>query len=150
MIYYEREQNGKHHGHDTIRDHHRPSHQSEKEQTGEKVAGGRAIRNPGLSKRTVRLTHNAGGSPARRVKVIKSDPPTTEQGASVTQLPAAVPVHSKSARRERQASFSSNSSNDSDLRNRINLLHLANENPTIQPPITGTKAQKEGQRRTVR
>ena len=144
--YHEQERNRKLHGHDTARDHHRPSNQSRKERTGEKAAGGQAIRNPGSSARTVRLTHNAGSSPARRVTVIKSDTPTTKQAVSVTQTSPAVPVHSKSARRERNKSFSSNGSNESDLRNRINVLHLASENPTIPPPITPSKTVQKRNR----
>ena len=137
----------KSHGPDPIRDHDRPSNpQGEKQRTGEKAAGGQANCNPGSSKRTVRLTHDAGRSPDRRVKVIRNDPPTTEQRVTVNQPPSVIPVHSKGARRERNASFSSNCSNDSDLRNRIDLLRLANENPPTPPPVTPPKAVQKRKR----
>ena len=131
------------------RDHHRRNHpQEEEKRSGNEAAEGHAKYKPKSPKKTAQPIGDTLRSPDGRAQVVRDDLSPSRQDAIETESPSITPVSppNQHSFRQRQESFSSESSDKSDLRVRVDNLHLAREHPPPPPPTSPPRVMNKRKR----
>ena len=127
------------------RDHHRREHpQEEGAQSSNEAAEGHAKyeRSPKKTEQTVGDPLNL---PDGKAQVARDDPSPPRQDATVQEPPPITPPDRHSFR-QRSESFSSDSSDKSDLRVRVDEMHLTRKNHPPSPPTSPPRAMNKRKR----